>query len=248
MLLGPHNITLFLGNYGSGKTEVSVNFAMHLACEKLTETVVLADLDLVNPYFRSREARDVMAKQGIRVVIPEQKYMHADLPILVPGVRAELKAAPGAACGRMHVILDVGGDNAGARVLGALKDALPEGGFRALMVLNASRPFTSDVEGILRMKSEIERAGDLKVTGFVSNTHMMQDTDAAIVLGGRQLAGRAALACGLPLEFVCVPQDMVESVAGEIVEDILPVRRYLSTPWKEQGEAREQLCRILSGL
>lgn len=248
MLLGPHNITLFLGNYGSGKTEVSVNFAMQLARASDGPEVVLADLDLVNPYFRSREPREAMTNLGIRVILPDQKYMHADLPILVPGVRAELMAAAAATAGSVHVILDVGGDDVGARVLGALKDALPAGAFRALMVLNANRPLTSDLPGIRQMASDIERAGDLAITGFVSNTHLMEQTDITTLIEGRRLANEAAEAYGLPLEFVCVPAALAADAALQMEDDLLPMWRYLSTPWTGQGTAPREFCKVLSGL
>jgi hypothetical protein len=248
MLLGPHNITLFLGNYGSGKTEVSVNFAIQLARKPDGPEVILADLDLVNPYFRSREPREAMTSQGIRVILPDQKYMHADLPILVPGVRAELMAAAAAPAGSVHVILDVGGDDVGARVLGALKDALPAGSFRALMVLNANRPLTSDLAGIRQMRMDIERAGDLAITGFVSNTHLMEQTDIKTIIDGGQLAHEAAEACGLPLEFVCVPAKLVAAAVQEIEDELLPMWRYLSTPWTGQGTAPREFCKVLSGL
>ncbi len=237
MLFGRERVTLFLGNFGSGKTEVAVNFAMHLATGVREgaaggggEAVSLVDLDLVNPYFRSREPMAELMAHGVRVILPDAQYMHADLPILAPEVRAALMASTS------HVILDVGGDDVGARVVGALNDALPSGSYRALMVLNGNRPQTRDLAGISRIRSEIERAARIEVTGFVSNTHLMGETTAATVLGGYRLARDAAAEAGLPLEFVTAPPDVVEEVAREVACEILPLRRALSVPWLRQEE------------
>jgi hypothetical protein len=239
MLEGPEKVTLFLGNYGSGKTEVAVNYALHIAANASVGTVALADLDLVNPYFRSREPRDLLEAAGVRVILPDRKYHDADLPILVPEVRAALTASTA------HVILDVGGDDAGARVLGALTDALPKGSYQALMVLNGNRPFTGDVAGIKRIRSDIERAGRIEIGGLVSNTHLMEETTVETILAGYRLAREAAEATGLPLEFVCAPEAMVPAVTAEVTEWVLPIVRYLAPSWKNPGEGQDNLGKEL---
>lgn len=229
MLEGPEKVTLFLGNYGSGKTEVAVNYALHLAAGKPADSVALADLDLVNPYFRSREPRDLLEAAGVRVIVPDREYQNADLPILVPGVRAALSASTA------HVILDVGGDDAGARVLGALTEALPAGSYQALMVLNGNRPFTGDVAGIERIRREIERAGRIRIGGFVSNTHLMGETTLETIMDGHRLAQDAATSTGLPLELVCAPEALVAAVSARVAEPVLPIVRYLPPAWMTQA-------------
>lgn len=234
MLTGQEHITLFIGNFGSGKTEAAVNFAITLRQRRLKEAVTLVDLDLVNPYFRSREPRDYLEKHDVRLVIPDKQYMHADLPILVPEVRSLLVGSTS------YVILDVGGDDVGARVLGALHDALPAGGYRALMVLNASRPFTNNVEGIIKIKDEIEASGKISITGFVSNTHLMEDTTMDTILSGYRLAKDTESKTGLPLEFVCVPERFVKEVKEAVPEDVLAIFRYLAPEWADrEGRGRE---------
>ncbi len=239
MLEGPEKVTLFLGNYGSGKTEVAVNYALHLAAGRPAGCVALADLDLVNPYFRSREPRDLLEAAGVRVILPGREYHNADLPILVPEVRASLTASTA------HVILDVGGDDAGARVLGALTDVLPAGSYQALMVLNGSRPFTGDVAGIERMRRDIERAGRIRFTGFVSNTHLMGETTVETILSGHRLALAAAEATGLLLEFVCAPAELVAEVAAQVREPVLPIVRYLAPAWMMQTGGQNSLGKEL---
>jgi len=228
MLSGSERTTLFLGNFGSGKTEVAVNFALYMASQPAGRPVALADLDLVNPYFRSREARFLLMDAGITVILPDQSFLHADLPILAPEVRAALMASSALA---PYLILDVGGDDVGARVLGALSDALTPGSYRALMVVNASRPMTSDVPGVEEMRARIEAAGRLHITGMVSNAHLMEQTTIETLVEGRSLARASADAAGLSLEFVCAPAPLADTLSQLVDEDVLPINRYLTPPW-----------------
>ncbi len=226
MLRSEKRITLFVGNFGSGKTEVAVNYALFLAETDPDARVSLADLDLVSPYFRSREPLELMESRGIHAILPEPGYRHADLPILVPEVRSVLMNSDG------RVVLDVGGDDVGARVLGALEDALRPDTLRALMVVNANRPFTRTVEGVKQMIHSIQQAAHLAITGLVSNTHMMEDTTLEDVLAGYGLSGEVGARLGLPLEFVCVPQHLLSEARAWLTCEILPISRCLSFPWR----------------
>ncbi len=241
MLSDRETVTLFMGNYGSGKTEVAVNFALHLAENDFPMKLALVDLDLVNPYFRSRETRQVLEDAGIRVILPDAQYMHADLPILVPAVRSVLMASTS------YAILDVGGDDVGARVVGALSDALDHEHVRALMVVNANRPFTGDATGVERICREIEAAGHINMAGFVSNTHLMEETVLETILEGVELSRKVETLTGIPLEFVCVPRDLVDEVKKHVSEDILPIRRLMMPPWKapEGGAMGKDIFRLL---
>ena len=132
---------LFTGNYGSGKTEVSVNVATTLARAGV-KPLTIAELDLVNPYFRCREARDPMEALGIRVVAPGGNMHNADLPILLPEVLGAIRNRDGV------TLLDVGGDNVGATVLASLKPMLMNRPHHMLFVLNQNRPFTDTIDGV----------------------------------------------------------------------------------------------------
>jgi hypothetical protein len=217
-------LILIVGNYGSGKTEVAVNLAIHLARK---QSVSIADLDIVNPYFRCREARGEMEGHGIRVVNPEGEYEQADLPIVLPEIRGLMQGGNGT------VILDVGGDDVGARVLSSLADVLRDQRYDMLQVLNAKRPFTDSVEGCLKIRSEIEAASRLRVTGFISNTHLLEETDAATVLDGLGLARAVGQASGMPVAFVTANENLQDAIDPEKTEcPVLWIQRRMLPPWK----------------
>lgn len=243
MLRGQENVTLLLGNYGSGKTEVAVNLAMLLARERPFRGITLVDLDLVNPYFRSREPSSVLEGLGIRLVAPDAQHRYADLPILVPEVRSLLMASTA------YTIVDVGGDNTGARVIGALHDALSQADFRALMVVNGSRPETRDVTGVIRIRNEIEAAGRLRFSGLVSNTHLMEQTSMEVLVAGWRLAREVEKKTGLALEFLTAPASLAEALQAETGLPVLPLSRYLVPPWlpspgEKPGDLGKALFRL----
>ena len=232
MLLGQERATLIVGHYGSGKSEVAVNLA--LLARRDGRAVTLVDLDLVNPYFRSREAMTLLEDQGIRVVVPGGVLRDADLPILVPEVRAHLEAATA------YGILDVGGDDVGARVLGSLSDTLSRGGHRTLMVLNAKRPFSDTVAGCRRVQGEIEAAARLRVSGFVSNAHLCGGTDLAVIDEGVALARAVAEDAGLPLEFITAPRALAAAVEAAYDLPVLAIDRTLLPPWLKEGFTKSE--------
>jgi len=216
---------MVVGNFGSGKTELSVNLAFFYAEQGLK--VSIADLDIVNPYFRCREARVQMEEQGIRVVVPPEKLTWADLPVIVPEIKGMLEAAEGAVS-----IFDVGGDDVGARLLSTLVEALGQRPYELWQVINARRPFTDSVAGCLEMRRRIEAASRLKVTAFVGNTHLVTETNEDVIIGGLELSRQAAQAAGLPLLFITAMEDLAASsrlAASDV--PVFPLRRHLLPPW-----------------
>ena len=217
-------IILIVGNYGSGKTEVAVNLAIRLSEH---QSVSVADLDIVNPYFRCREARGEMEGFGIRVINPEGEYHAADLPIILPDIRGAILNEQGT------LILDVGGDDVGARVLSSLADVLTDRCCSMLQVLNARRPFTDTVAGCLKIRTEIEAASRLRVSGLISNTHLLEETDASTVLEGLHLAREVGKAADLPVKFVTANEDLRGGFdAQETGCPVLWIRRRMLPPWK----------------
>jgi hypothetical protein len=231
-----HRIVLIVGNYGSGKTEVAVNLAIRLSADR---DVCIADLDIVNPYFRCREARVEMERHGIRVINPDGEFQAADLPIILPEVRGVVSG------GEATLICDVGGDDVGARVLSSLADVFADQPYTMLQVINARRPFTETVEGCLKIGREIEAASRLRITGIVSNTHLLEETDAATIAEGLDLAREVSRTAGLPLAFVTANEELCgDSESHQAAGDrgvfdperagcpVLWIRRRMLPPWK----------------
>jgi len=224
-------VTVFVGHFGSGKTEIALNGALQLAATGVPVTV--ADLDVVKPYFRSRSGRAILADAGIELLAPTGANIHADLPIIVPQIRSHLRHH------RRHLIMDVGGDDVGARVLGSLADVVPLDDTDCLLVLNFRRPSTPDPEAAARMIREIEAVGRVPVTGLISNTHLMDETTAEVVLEGYRLALETARLVGVPLTAVTVNGGLAADVEAEDLEcPVITMRRIVRPPFAQDPERR----------
>ena len=217
---------VIVGNYGSGKTEVAVNLAIHQ--KKQGRDIQVADLDLVNPYFRTREARKVMTALGIHLVLPPPDLLQADLPILMPSVAGLIRGPADLA------ILDVGGDPVGATVLSALADIFEQSRQKVsmLQVVNPFRPSTETAEGCLAMRAAIESKARLAVTGWIGNAHQLDETRWEHIRYGYRFMSELALQSGLPVRFVTAPGHL----AGQAQQEhwncpILPIYRQLVPPW-----------------
>jgi len=220
-------VVVIIGNYGSGKTEVALNYA--LACAAHGEQVKIADLDIVNPYFRTREARDLLREAGIEVILPDARYLNADLPIVVPQIRGIIKR-PG-----QRTILDVGGDDVGATVLSSLIDLFRTAEHDVLMIVNKSRPFTDTVAGCEKIAREIERSSRLRITGVVGNTHLMHHTTADIVYEGAAFARSVANRLTVPLTFITVDRRLMDEIDATRIDcPILAFKRLLLPPWRPE--------------
>jgi len=214
-----------VGNYGSGKTEVAVNLSLHLS--RLGHSVHIADLDLVNPYFRCREAADLMSAYGIRVVVPPGAQSFADLPIVLPEIAGMLHPKDGTIS-----LFDVGGDDVGARALAALRPRVRDGEYELWQVINAKRPFTDTVAGCLAMRQHIERASRWRVTGWLVNTHLIDETTPSTILDGWRLGQAVAAQSGLPIRLVAVMNDLAGAPElADIDAPILRMTRLMNPPW-----------------
>lgn len=226
-------LTILVGHFGSGKTEIAVNLAFGLRNRGVEVTLV--DLDLVKPYFRCRLARDDLESRGIRLVAPGGERFYADLPILTPEVRA---AAGNAAARKGRVIFDAGGNDLGARVLGSLSGLLDRTATDLLFVVNANRPFAEDLPALRAMLDEVQAAARLPVTGLVANTHLMHETTRETVLAGIRAARELEAATGIPLRICAMLKELARTF-GEperAVDDlpILAMERHIVAPFAQK--------------
>ncbi|NOX35688.1 MAG: ParA family protein [Deltaproteobacteria bacterium] len=218
-------IVVICGNYGSGKTETAVNLAA--ARKKDGVDVKIADLDLVNPYFRTREVRVSLEKMGIDVVLPNKKYMHADLPILAPAVAGMIQKPS------ELTILDAGGDDAGVTVLAALYDHLSRKKVHMLQVINPFRPFTENVKGCIRIKEEIERSSKMKITGLVGNANLIDETIPDHIYKGYDFLKDVSKETGLKIEFITIVSHLIPQLEMDrFTCPVLKINRKLNPPWK----------------
>jgi len=198
-------IVVIVGNYGSGKTEVSINLAVNK--KRAGIDVKIADLDLVNLYFRTREARSQLSLLGIDMALPPEEYLQADLPILSPVVAGLIKNPV------ELTIIDAGGNDAGATVLATLADAFKGKSVHMLQVVNPLRPFTGTVEGCLKMRSEIEAASKMAINGIIGNSNLIDETRPEDIYNGYEFVKLLSQESGLALKFITVPSDLVAEIA-----------------------------------
>ena len=219
-------IVVIVGNYGCGKTEVSINLAVNR--KRAGIDVRVADLDLVNPYFRTREARAQLSELGIDVVVPPEKYLQADLPILSP-VIAGLIRRPS-----QLTLIDAGGDDAGATVLATLAEPFRDKRVHMLQIVNPFRPFTDTLSGCLKMRDDIEKASKMTVSGIAGNANLIDETAIEDIYKGYDFVKAFSDQSRLPLEFITVAIELLPEIDVERFScPVLPIERQLVPPWKK---------------
>ena len=202
-------VLLLCGHYGSGKTNIAVNLA--LAIKREYPTVTLADLDIVNPYFRSKDSADELKEQGIRLICSNYANSNVDIPALPPDLYALTDDR------RMRAVIDVGGDDRGALVLGRLAPSiLEENDYEMLMVINCYRPLTRDAASTLEVMREIEVAGGIRFTALVNNSNLGVETTAADVLASMRYAEEVANKSGLPVLMTTADERLKEELKDKI--------------------------------
>ena len=219
-------IVIIVGNYGSGKTEVSINLAVNRKRAGLD--VRVADLDLVNPYFRTREARKQLSELGIDVVVPPEKYLQADLPILSPLIAGMIRRPS------QLTLIDAGGNDVGTTVLATLADPLRDKSVHMLQIVNPYRPFTDTIKGCLKMRDEIEKTSKITISGIVGNANLIDETTAEDIYKGYDFVKALSDQSLLPLEFITVAKELLPEIDIERFScPVLPLERQLVPPWKK---------------
>ncbi|HBV67851.1 MAG TPA: ATP-binding protein [Clostridiales bacterium] len=217
-------LVIVIGHYGSGKTEFSVNYAVKM--KENFENVNIADLDIVNPYFRSREKRDFFEKIGIKVFDSSIKNTAVDIPAL-PAQLMGVILNP-----NEKSVLDVGGDPVGARVLARYSEQIRNVEYDMFFVINGNRPETNTAEGALKYLRMIEATSRLKVTGLINNTHMLKDTTAEDVEFGHELTKKVSWETDIPIRYEAVIKETAGKIKNEeILEKLFPINLYMREEW-----------------
>ena len=208
-------ITLFAGHYGSGKTNIAVNYALKIKAEGCN--TVIADMDIVNPYFRTRDSKDELDEAGIRLISSEFASSNVDLPSLPQDLYNVIDDKTN------YAVLDIGGDDRGAYALGRYAESiLKENDYEMFMVINKFRPLTKDVQSTLEVMDEIQTACGMKFTAIVNNSNLGDETAAEDVLGSVEYAEAVSKATGLPLKMTTVNTTLYNELEDKI-ENLFPL-------------------------
>ena len=223
MLTNQKRITILCGHYGTGKTNVAVNLALAMA--KTSEKVTVADLDIVNPYFRTLDSAAAFDEAGIRLICSRFANSNVDIPSLPPDLYAITDD-------KSHrVVIDVGGDDSGAMVLGRLAPAITaEDSYAMYLVVNRYRPMTPDVPSTIEVLREIEAASKLRFSGIVNNSNVGVETTAQDVLDSMAYAEELSVAANLPLVATTVDQRLYAELEGQI-PDLFPLTLQNNKPF-----------------
>ena len=202
-------LTILCGHYGSGKTNIAVNMAFDLASQR--DNIAIADLDIVNPYFRSKDSEQEFRDKNIRLICSEFASSNVDLP----SMPADLYAITDDKS--LSVIMDIGGDDRGAYALGRLRPAiLEENDYEMLMVVNKFRPLTPDAPSTIEVMREIEAACGIPFTGIINNSNLAGETTAEDVLGSISYAEEVSRLSGLPVVLTTVEESLYDELKDEI--------------------------------
>lgn len=208
-------ITIISGHYGSGKTNIAVNLAIDE--KKRFDKVAVADLDIVNPYFRTKDSIKDFEKNGVRLISSEYAGSNVDIPALPQDMYAIVDDRS------YKMIVDLGGDDRGALALGRLTpQILAENDYEMLLVVNKFRPLTPDLESTVQVAREIEYAGKIKFTGIINNSNLGDFTTEEDVLGSVEYAKEIALTMQIPIKFTSVKSDIYEKLKNKI-ENLYPL-------------------------
>ncbi|MBS4534125.1 ATP-binding protein [Clostridium sp. D2Q-14] len=222
-MLKDNRIRVITGHYGSGKTEFAVNYAVKLA--GVNKKVAIVDLDVVNPYFRSREKEGFLSDLGIRVIGSSIKGASSDLPAISGEVLTPLQDET------FEAVLDVGGDPIGARSLGRYHEYFQKGKYDMLFVINANRFETQTKEKTIAYLKNIEVQSRAKVTGLINNTHLLRSTTIEDVLRGQELCKEVSEELNVPIRYVSCIENVAKELPKDIEGEIFPIKMYMREDW-----------------
>jgi len=217
-------VLVLVGGYGAGKTQLAISLALKWARE--SKRVALVDLDLINPYFRVREIAQALEHEGVEVIRPEGDLAFAENPSLPPQIDGALRDPT------RHVVLDVGGNETGATIVGRYHALLNQEDVGVLQVVNIFRPFSSTIEEIERLRLDMERKSHLRVQGWINNSNLIDWTTLEDWQKSEELMKSLVVQSGIPWITSGVNPKWVEKVGLQWKPEWIPVERYLDLGWK----------------
>ncbi len=223
-MLNDKRIRIIIGHYGSGKTEFAVNYAMKLAEAGRKSTI--ADMDIVNPYFRSREKAEMLETAGVHVISGNRgHHANLDLPMVSAEVLTPLQDHS------YDCILDVGGNSVGARVIGQFRQYFVPGEYDMFCVVNRYREETQTVAGVIAHIRSIEAIVGARVTGLINNTHLLRETTVEDVLYGQELVDAVSEELKIPVKYISVLEKVAHQLPESLNGEIFPIKMYMREDW-----------------
>ena len=216
-------ITIISGHYGTGKTEFAVNLAIVMARDG--RKTALADLDIVNPYFRSYERSRELELEGITVYVTSN-FGKADIPALPPDIMSIFVNQ------QQQSIIDLGGDPVGARLLGYYQPQLDRIDYDFWFVINQNRAENATIEKVTRYLELTEATSKQRINGIVNNTHLGNETTAEIIMRGDDFAANVARSTNLPLIYTIGERKFEKELKGRLNGSFFPIDRYMTKPWE----------------
>ena len=198
-----HRLTIIIGAYGSGNSEIAANMSLAQRKALPDKKLLIADLDIVNPFYRSSDCASALEAEGIRLVTPMYAGSNVDAPVLPPDMYVIFDDES------YQGIFDIGGEDMGALVLGSLKKRIENTDAVIYMAVNTLRPFTSDPEQIAIMTNELSAAAGFKIDGYLNNTNLLEETTSDMLVDGEAKILEASKITEIPLVANCVMEDVV---------------------------------------
>lgn len=220
-------INIFTGHFGSGKTEVAVNFALRLAGEGNNTAIV--DMDIVNPYFRTADVKTLLQSRGIKTVIPVYANTNVDVPALPAEINSLLESRD------YTGVFDVGGDDTGARALSRYSSEILAEDYDMFLVINIRRPMTGTIPEIIEMVRSIENSSRLKVTKLVNNSNLLGNTSEEIIYKGFLVISEASRLLGIPLGFTSAMKELQPLNTNKAGSEILYMDKLIRLPWDRES-------------
>jgi len=221
-------IRIFTGHFGSGKTEIALNYVMNLA--KTGKKVALVDIDIVNPYFCSRNMKDKLEQMGIKLIASSASLMNAELMVIPSNVYGVFNDKS------YDVVMDIGGDDQGSLVLRQYTDYLKQESYDMFFVVNNDRPFTSNKVDTIQYIKSIERASGLIVTGLISNTNLSYETSVEDIIKGDKIVTDISLELKIPYKYIVCTKELAGIVKHKLHATVYPIEIYMKPPWTEKDQ------------
>jgi MinD-like ATPase involved in chromosome partitioning or flagellar assembly len=216
-------LNIFTGHFGSGKSEIAINYALRL--KKKYKKVVIVDMDIVNPYFRTNDVKEMLNKKGINVISSIYANSNIDLPAIPAEVMSIFQDK------EAMIVLDIGGDDIGAIVLGRYNKYIIKEDYNMFFVINIKRPLTMETGDIEKYIKDIEMVSRVKITGLINNTNILNITETADIEKGHNKIKEVSENLGIPIEFITGKKELLENLPDSIKKFSFPIDIYLNPPW-----------------